>query len=136
MPDSAPLLPGALLLTESTAVNNGLWMPAGGKARTGRKRVEEGEGVVGAGAECGGLLGRVLGEEGVPEAVQLLRRIRRPLQRRSAPFLRAGRRLLGRHGIQARRARAARGTGRRRGNGDPARAASSTAAREQATDWR
>ena len=92
-------------------------MPAGGKACT-KESVEEGEG--GAGAECGGLLGRVLGEEGDTEVVQRLRRIRRPLQRRSAPFLlararaRAGRRLLGRHGIQARRARTARRTGRRR----------------------
>ena len=48
-PASAPLLPGALV-TESTAVNDGLWMPPGGKARTGRKGVEEGEGGVGAGA--------------------------------------------------------------------------------------
>jgi len=142
-PASAPLLPGALV-TESTAVNDGLWMPPGGKARTGRKGVEEGEGGVGAGAECGGLLGRVLGEEGVPEPVQLLRRISRPLQRRSALFLRAGaralaragRRPLGRHGIQGRRARVARGTGRRRGNGDPARAASSAAALEKATEMK
>ena len=115
-----------------------------GKARTGREGVEEGEGGVGTGAECGGLLGRVLGEEGVPEPVQLLRRISRPLQRRSALFLRAGaralaragRRPLGQHGIQGRRARVARGTGRRRGNGDPARAASSAAALEKATEMK
>jgi hypothetical protein len=49
---------------------------------TWREGVEDGEGVVGEGAEGRGLLDGVSGEEGVAEAIQLLRRVRGPLQGR------------------------------------------------------
>lgn len=105
---------GVVVAIYTDRISREQWEGGSGSGCTGREGVEEGECGVGAGAERGGLLGRVPGEEGVPEAVELLRGLRRPLQRRPVPFplrrwlglrragarARAGRRrLLGGHGI-------------------------------------